>query len=34
MRIDIKDVHGYVLFSYDCIDNSVKKTLEIAVSKM
>lgn len=33
MRIDIKDVHGYVLFSYDCIDNSVKKTLEIAVSK-
>lgn len=33
MRIDIKDVHGYVLFSYDCIDNSVKKTLEKAVSK-
>lgn len=33
MKIDIKYIHGPILFSYDCENNSVKKTLEKAVAQ-
>ena len=33
IKIQIKSVFGKVLFEYECIDNSIKKTLEKAINK-
>ena len=32
-KIQIKDIHGSIIFEYECEENSIKKTVEMAVSK-